>query len=237
MNKVYCFDVDGTLTPSRELISEEMKCNIIELAKLYPVYFVTGSDYAKTLEQVGPEVLNAIMMSMNCNCSSLWKNGIQVSHDDWKLTPVETLFLSDEVKLSKYAIKTGKHIEHRPGMVNFSIVGRNANKEQRQSYKIWDKEMNERAQVAERFNNRFDKLEAKVAGETGLDIAAKGNDKSRAIEIIGTKDPIYFYGDKMEVDGNDYPLARRIQYESLGKTFCVSRPEETLEHIKREIRQ
>lgn len=47
------FDVDGTITPSRRLITAEMLEILQELRKKCVVGFVGGSDLAKQIEQIG----------------------------------------------------------------------------------------------------------------------------------------------------------------------------------------
>jgi phosphomannomutase len=47
------FDVDGTITPARKLISEEMKQLLSELRKRVVIGFVGGSDLEKQKEQIG----------------------------------------------------------------------------------------------------------------------------------------------------------------------------------------
>jgi hypothetical protein len=97
-------------------------------------------------------------------------------------------------------------------MVNFSIVGRNADKAQRAHYVKWDKERDERKNIASLFNSIFPELEAQVGGETGLDISLKGNNKSQIIKDFSDEDILYFFGDAMQEGGNDYPLAQNVNY-------------------------
>ena len=48
---------------------------------------------------------------------------------------------------SDYHTKTGRHYEERVGMVNFSIVGRNATMEERKQYEEYDTEHREREKI------------------------------------------------------------------------------------------
>ena len=52
--KKFIFDVDGTLTPSRQRIDEEFLSFFFRFTFDNDVYLVTGSDRAKTLDQVTP---------------------------------------------------------------------------------------------------------------------------------------------------------------------------------------
>ena len=116
---------------------------------------------------------------------------------------INKLFLS-------MSTRTGLHFEHRPGMVNFSIVGRNANKEQRAEYVVFDTLHNERNLTASAFNKLFPDIKATVGGETGIDISPVGTDKAQIVTDFGPGDKTYFFGDRMDKDGNDYPLAQTV---------------------------
>ena len=47
-NKVYVFDVDGTLTPSRRRMDKDFQEFFLEWAENNTFYLVTGSDLPKT---------------------------------------------------------------------------------------------------------------------------------------------------------------------------------------------
>ena len=208
---VYIFDVDGTLTLSRTPIDSEFKAFFLEFASANQCYIATGSDYSKTLEQLGEEVMHAIMGSYNCSGNSVWEQGVEVSSTDWSLSNEARDFLSQELFRSKFNIRTGMHIEDRPGMVNFSIVGRGATMEQRAVYEAYDAEHNERNTIASLFNQKFytSGISAKVAGATGLDIAPIGKDKGQILADFSDV-PVYFFGDMMQPGGNDEPLGNAI---------------------------
>ena len=52
MNKVFIFDVDGTLTPSRLPMTKEFQKFFGEWSKKNKFYLVTGSDLPKLQEQM-----------------------------------------------------------------------------------------------------------------------------------------------------------------------------------------
>ena len=209
MNK-FIFDVDGTLTPSRRGMDAEFQVYFIDFCYANDVYLVTGSDYAKTLEQVGPDVCNAVTRIYNCNGNDVWEKGVNVRTNDWTLPEDAHEWLSVQLTESTYSTRTGLHFEHRPGLVNFSIVGRNADKEQRAEYVVHDELSDERNIIAKEFNLSFPNLQATVGGETGIDIAPLGADKSQIIEDFEVEDRLYFFGDRMDPAGNDYSLSLEV---------------------------
>ena len=51
--KKFIFDIDGTLTLSRQPIDTSFEAYMIVFCCKYPVYLVTGSDRQKTIDQIG----------------------------------------------------------------------------------------------------------------------------------------------------------------------------------------
>lgn len=212
MNK-FIFDVDGTLTPSRHSIDTKFKNFFNQFCRSNQVFLVTGSDKPKTVEQIGEDTYNLCHTVYNCNGNDVWQSNKNIRSNKWILPEDAHEWLSEQLTDSEFPIRSGLHFEHRPGMVNFSIVGRNATKEQRAEYVKWDDQSNERVWIADRFNLKFPELEAKVGGETGIDISPIGFDKSQIIKDFDKiKDTLWFFGDRMDEGGNDYPLAKVVHH-------------------------
>jgi len=141
MNKVkYIFDVDGTLTPSRQKIDSEFLNFLLNFAKQNDVYLVTGSDRPKTIEQIGKELYFTCQRVYNCSGSDVYEKDILIYRDEWTLPSDAEEFLIDELHHSKFPVRTGNHIERRPGGVNFSVLGRGSEVilEEREEYVKWD---------------------------------------------------------------------------------------------------
>ena len=202
----FIFDVDGTLTPSRGKIDENFSKFFFDFCTLNKVYLVTGSDRAKTIEQVGNVIYGMCKRVYNCSGNDVYEGSTNIRTTDWTLPALARTFLISCEYESKFTIRSGNHIEERPGMVNFSIVGRNANAEERAKYVAYDTYEDERTTIAKAFNIMFPELEARPGGETGIDIAPRGSDKSQILVDFNRQDSIAFFGDRMDIDGNDYPL-------------------------------
>lgn len=215
----YLFDVDGTLTPSRSQIDKSFGVWFLDFCIRNEVYLVTGSDYAKTQEQLGDHILQWPQRVYCCSGNDVWSKGKRVSTSIWQakedLVSTLEMFLSS----SKFDIRTGKHIEHRPGAINFSVVGRNASRSDREAYVEWDLKTKERERFAKKLNTLFPQLQTSIGGETGLDIYPKGCDKSQVLNDFCETDVLYFFGDKMDKMGNDYPLGSKLKDPS--KAFHV----------------
>jgi phosphomannomutase len=223
----FIFDVDGTLTPSRRGMDADFQGYFIDFCYANEVYLVTGSDYAKTLEQVGLNVCSAVTRIYNCNGNDVWEKGVNVRTNEWTLPEDAHEWLSNKLTESTYRERTGLHFEHRPGLVNFSIVGRNADKEQRAEYVVYDELFDERNIIAKEFNGLFPALQATVGGETGIDIAPLGADKAQIIEDFDVGDKLYFFGDRMDPAGNDYSLSLEVDIAK-----SVKRWQETFELLQ-----
>ena len=220
-NMKFIFDVDGTLTPSRRQIEPDFLQFFLDFVDNHEVYLVTGSNREKTIEQIGTDLYHKVKRVYNCAGNDTYEGLHNVYKNSWVIPDNALQFLQDELDYSVYPVRTGKHIELRPGCVNFSIVGRNANWDERDEYKKWDEDRDERMDIALRFNDRFPELHAFVGGETGVDISVKGADKSQILRDFKEGDEIVFYGDRMDENGNDYPLANAISDRGWGVSHCV----------------
>lgn len=223
MNR-FIFDVDGTLTPSRGKIDPSFGEYFQHFCESNCVYLVTGSDYPKTIEQLGEKICLASEIVFSCSGNEMWVKGQKDEKysSKWTLPELPRHWLEGKLKESKFTLRTGNHIEERTGAVNFSVVGRNATLKERSMYVEFDQEHNERKKLVEAFNNTFLDLEARIGGETGIDIYERGHDKSQILKHFYPKDKLYFFGDKMSNNGNDYPLAQAIKKHNRGSWIEVT---------------
>ena len=228
---IYLFDVDGTLTDSRQPIDRDFENYLIGLFSHYECSIVTGSDYSKTEEQLGPTLCNLADYSFNCSGNSVWQKGKEIFSSSWTLPDEIRDYLEFELSLSGFEIRTGNHIEVRPGSVNFSIVGRNASLDERQYYRTYDMRFSERRRIAQQINERYEGVTALIGGETGIDIFETNKDKRQVIPYFPNR-TFCFFGDKTGPGGNDYPLAKELNTKSTNMVFQVSSCQETEKILK-----
>jgi phosphomannomutase len=235
----FIFDVDGTLTPSRDRIDEDFRLWFLEFVKWNNVYLVTGSDKSKTEEQIGKELFNKVECVYNSSGNTKHKNGVCVFNTKNLELPRDAYaFLLKKSISSDFDIATGNHFESRPGLLNFSIVGRNANRVQRKKYVKFDTATNERQLISDEFNKKFTGkfgLISQVAGETGLDIIEIGKDKAQILKDFTFQDKLIFFGDNIQWGGNDYGIGQAIQYSPYAYSEChnVKNWKETWKILKR----
>ena len=225
--KKFIFDVDGTLTPSRQQIDFKFMCFMIKFCCTYDVYLVTGSDREKTVDQLGLDICYRAKRVYNCSGSDVYERDVNVYRDDWQLPKEVEWFLKDELAYSCFPIRNGLHIERRPGGVNFSILGRGKDPSVgRAEYIKWDKERLEREDIANRLRDNFPNLSVALGGQTGLDLGPLGSDKSQILRDFKLGEELHFFGDRMEEGGNDYSLGKAVQ-EMGGKAYHVKDWRET----------
>jgi phosphomannomutase len=218
----FIFDVDGTLTPSRQPICTSFLAFFSDFISDNDVYLVTGSDRQKTLEQVTPSIYNKCKRVYNCSGSDVYEGDKNVYRSEWELPSDVERFLYDELDYSQFPMRNGNHIERRPGGVNFSILGRDKDPFLgRQEYIDWCKRTNEREDISHRLKDAFPGLSIALGGQTGLDIGPYGSDKSQILRDFKLGQRLYFFGDRMEEGGNDYSLGKAVK-EMGGYTYHVN---------------
>ena len=228
----YIFDVDGTLTPSRQVIDSAFQAFMIVFCCKHDVYLVTGSDRQKTVDQLGLDICYRAKRVYNCSGADVWEKNENIYRSKWTLTDDVRLFLQDELDYSQFPVRCGLHIEERPGGINFSILGRGSgvNLVEREEYVKWDINTNERRDIAARLKDRFPELNVQIGGQTGLDIS--DGDKSQILRDFEPQDTLYFYGDKLKQGENDYPLGHAIEEKNLGMVFKVTDYHDTWNLLK-----
>ena len=233
MKTHYIFDVDGTLTPSRQKMDEDFSRFFLHFCTMNSVYLVTGSDRKKTLEQVGSLIYTTCKRVYNCSGSDVYAGNRNVYKHIWTLPILAKQFLEQCLEEEDFNIRTGNHIEKRPGMINYSLVGRNATIRDRKAFVEWESWNDSRSRTVKAFNIMFPKLHATIGGETGIDIGPKGSDKSQILRDFYRKsDKIIFFGDAIFEGGNDLSLAEAIASKELGMFYKVTEWKETWEILK-----
>ena len=233
MRTHYIFDVDGTLTPSRQKMDKDFSKFFLHFCTMNSVYLVTGSDREKTLEQVGSLIYKTCKRVYNCSGSDVYVGSRNVYRDTWTLPVLARQFLEQCMEEEDFSIRTGNHIEERPGMINYSLIGRNATMRERKAFVEWESWNSSRRRTADAFNIMFPELQATIGGETGIDIGPKGSDKSQILRDFYRKsDKIIFFGDAIFEGGNDLSLANAIADKELGMFYKVTEWKETWEILK-----
>jgi phosphomannomutase len=198
------------------------------------VYLVAGSSKDYVDQQIPSSVLSRVSGVFCSMANELWQDGSLVYSNDWEL-PQE---IQDRVysfrRMSQYienefVPSTGPVIHRRTGMINFSVIGRDADSAAREAYFAWDNENQERASITEQLETLFPDIEVRIGGQISIDIQPKGNNKSLASKWIRENKggQMVFFGDKCTQPGNDYDIVADIEANGDGECHQVSGPDET----------
>ena len=232
MDRIYIFDVDGTLTPSRLPMTKEFEKGFKKWVEKNKFYLVTGSDLKKLKEQMNGNELNAEGIFTCCG-NQMWKDNELIYNNKFELSTKLKNTLEVVLMSSPYPHRYGNHIEDRGSMVNFSIVGRNCTQEQRDEFFKWDEEKGERRKISTFLKHKFKDLDAVIGGQISIDIYPKGMDKSQVVEHIEDIEEKYcpdkyiFIGDRTMKGGNDYPLAKLMTGKCFRDFYQTEGPEQT----------
>ncbi|XP_022188410.2 phosphomannomutase [Nilaparvata lugens] len=238
-SKTVClFDVDGTLTAPRQVITEDMKNNIVSLKKYCTVAVVGGSDMDKICEQLGgKEVLNALDYVFAENGLHAISRG-----EDLAIQSIQK-HLGEE-KLQKFInyclhymselqipVKRGTFIEFRKGMLNISPIGRNCSRQERNDFEIYDREHRIRQTFIDNLQKTFPDFNLKysIGGQISFDVFPIGWDKTYCLQFLNSFEDIHFFGDKTDIGGNDYEIF--IHSKTIGHS--VTCPDDTVAHLKK----
>lgn len=233
------FDVDGTLTRPRQVISEDMKEFLAVLREKADVGMVGGSDYPKVQEQLGGGDVFKVYDYM------FTENGL-VSYKHGKFHSKQTIksYLG-EAKIQRFLnfclkymseliipIKRGTFIEFRSGLINISPIGRNCSQEEREEFEKYDKVHNIRNKFVEVLRKEFAdyNLKFSIGGQISFDVFPIGWDKTyclQHVEMEGYQE-IHFFGDKTWEGGNDY----EIFMDPRTKGHTVANPLETKKKLE-----
>ena len=241
MNKIFLFDVDGTLTPAKGKMNPEFKKEFLKWAHHKQVYLVSGGSFPRIVDQIGRDVLDLMHGVFSCMGNSFYLRMSTEDYSEWNRLyknkfKVEKprLFFSElerHVMNSPYHTKTGRHYEERTGMVNFSIVGRNATDKERKEYAAYDLENQERLKIVEKLSKKYLSLDFVIGGAVSIDIYEKGNDKSQVLHRhLGESldnNIIIFTGDRVAFPGNDHSLAKALDSHPNGYSCEVQNWKDT----------
>ena len=234
---IYIFDVDGTITPSSarmdEVFSEFFLDWIVEGDR--EVYLASGSDLKKIKKQIPEDVLASMTGIFSCLGNQLWQNDKLIYQTSF--IPSKNFFKDLELYLdhgARYKTRTGNHVESRVGMVNFSVIGRNATPKQRKLYKQWDETHREREDFLSYITSRYPAVDASIGGEISVDLYPKGNDKSQVLKYLSNMEAFssfVFVGDSTQEGGNDYAIVKAIEENQGSMWFKVDGWQETRDLI------
>jgi phosphomannomutase len=219
--KTIVFDLDGTLTESKQPLDEEMSALIAKLLVTHNVAIISGATWRQFQKQVvnklttDPALLNNLYLLPTSGGSmyQVWgKYG-------WVTTYQTKLHRRDIARITKAfeeAIEEssweqpeklwGRQIENREGQITFSALGQNAPLEAKEKF---DPDFSKRKVLCEALQKNLPSYEIRMGGTTSIDVSVWGINKKYGVDELMkrlhiSKDDVVYVGDAIFKGGNDY---------------------------------
>ncbi|XP_053679341.1 phosphomannomutase [Anopheles nili] len=235
------FDVDGTLTRPRELITEEMKNFLYQqVLPRATIGVVGGSDLEKMCEQLnGQEFLQKFDYVFPENGLVQYEGGKEMGKMSISQHLGEDIlkrfinFCLHYIADLELPIKRGTFVEFRNGMLNISPIGRNCSSEERKQFYEYDQAHQVRQKMIDRVRKEFHEVDLtySIGGQISFDVYPVGWDKTFCLRHVSKRSrefkEIHFFGDKTSPGGNDYEIFSHPQ--TIGHS--VTSPEDTRKQL------
>ena len=251
--KIFLFDMDGTLTPVRGMVEPKIIQALCRLSRVCKIGVVTGSDYDYITQQMSAvinssEIVPGQLELLPCNGTKRYTadssrqfnltsevNMIdEIGEDEYALL-LRRCITYQLVIMSKYSQLPyrGTFLQHRGSLLNWCPIGRDAGAEERDAWVETDNNNDIREYYAESMEHicAINDINVTVAlgGSTSLDIYPTGWDKTFALSYYPDYD-VYFAGDKCMKGGNDWHLYEALS--SMNRSFMVDSTDDTVAVIQ-----
>jgi HAD superfamily hydrolase (TIGR01484 family) len=231
------FDLDGTLTPSKSALDNEMAESVIRLLAKKKVAIISGGGYPQFEAQFLNKLPHNVQRFSSMYLLPTSGTRLYTWQGTWTEKYAENLSLEDKkniidklkmsltlAKFEKPEKTYGELIEDRGSQITFSALGQSAPLAQKEA---WDPTREKRQIIADILKERLPRFDVRIGGTTSIDITMKGVNKAYGIHKLEEHfrvpiDKMLFIGDALFPGGNDYP-ARSTGVDCIQ----VSGPEET----------
>ncbi|MFH1454710.1 MAG: HAD-IIB family hydrolase [bacterium] len=221
--KIIVFDLDGTLTESKQGLDEKASELLSQLLEIKKVAIITGGGFP----QLEKQVIDKIAFNSD-KFKNLYffptKGAVMYNFDgkNWKKIYEKLLTKKDKEKIIDAFNKVYKEVdflpkehygdtlEDRDSEFTFSAFGQDAPVELK---KHWDEDASKRTELKKHLDKYLSGFAVEIGGSTSIDITQKSIDKAYAIEkmceyLSVDKDEILFIGDAIFKGGNDYSIIK-----------------------------
>ncbi|MAT18769.1 MAG: HAD family hydrolase [Leifsonia sp.] len=220
--RLVAFDLDDTLAASKSPLDPRMATLIVDLLGAVEVCVISGGNFAQFELQLvdnlpldHPDALARLHLMPTCGTQYfLFQEG------GWAAQYAENL--SEEQKAAALAAVEqeakrlgfwesetwGPILEDRGSQITFSALGQAAPVDAK---KAWDPSGDKKNALRAAVQELLPELEVRSGGSTSVDITRRGIDKAygmrKLAELTGIPlDDMLFVGDRLDPDGNDYPV-------------------------------
>ena len=220
--RLVAFDLDDTLAPSKSAIDPRIGALLVALAERVEVAIISGGQLEQFRAQVvdrlpdAPiETLSHIHLLPTCGTQyyRIEEQGIVTVYahaltDDEKTRAMHAVE-GEARRLGLWEAETwGDILEDRGSQITFSALGQRAPLEAKTA---WDPTGAKKNSLREAVATQIPDLEVRSGGSTSVDITHRGIDKAYGMRKLAEQtgiplDDMLFVGDRLDPDGNDYPV-------------------------------
>ena len=250
--KIFLFDMDGTLTPVRGQIEQKTIMSLKKLAAVGRIGVLTGSDYDYVMQQMGEAfgaegIPNDRIDLLPCNGTKKYvSTGSGRFELQSNVSMIEEIGEQNHTLLLRRCLAyqliimsmyedlpyTGTFLQYRGSLLNWCPIGRDATAHERDAWNFIDNKYNIRKYYAEAITHICSMKDVKatvaLGGSTSLDIYPRGWDKTYALRHY-PEHTVYFTGDKCMKGGNDWHIYEKLA--SVNRSFMVESPSDTVQLI------
>jgi phosphomannomutase len=222
--RLIAFDLDDTLAPSKSPLPPQISDLLTRLLEQLPVAIISGGQ----IEQFRKQVVAHLTQAGGDALSRLYLMPVtgtqyyRYADGNWRQEYADNL-TEEEKRQALSALETkarefgywedqtwGPILEDRGSQITFSALGQGAPVENK---KAWDPTGEKKNRLAAAVQQLLPDLSVRSGGSTSVDITRKGIDKGYALgrlaDVSGVPiTEMLFIGDRLDPDGNDYPVVR-----------------------------
>lgn len=218
------FDLDDTLAPSKSPVEQRMLDVFSRLLDRTTVAVISGGNFEQfesqlvaRLEQAGLDeaALERLHLLPTCGTryerreQGAWRTVYREHLSKEQRDAAFTALHEEAERLGLWEAKTwGEILEDRGSQVTFSALGQRAPVEAKHA---WDPTGEKKNTLRAAVASRLPELEVRSGGSTSVDITRRGIDKAYGMRKLAEQtgialDDMLFVGDRLDPDGNDYPV-------------------------------
>lgn len=230
MASIILFDLDGTLAYSTKTVSDEMHCILLELKQLgYTLGIVGGGEHKKCIQQLGKSARLFEYIFSECGSvifkldddkryNEILRRDIVHHLGSLLIKRIGNIFLEelsnnehiDALNFEQYGIKSPVHVDIRNGLIYLTPVGMESDDIYRNLFVEYDNNNNWRTYMINILSNSTSdtNLVYTIGGAVGIACYPETWNKAQVVPYVKSEGftKIYFFGDKTDIFGNDYPL-------------------------------
>lgn len=220
--RLVAFDLDDTLAPSKSPVDPRMLDVFSRLLARTTVAVISGGNFEQfdaqlvsRLDDVDESALERLHLLPTCGTryerreGGAWRTIYQENLSPAERDAALAALREEAERLGLWESEVwGEILEDRGSQVTFSALGQRAPVEVKQA---WDPDGAKKNALRAAVAARLPGLEVRSGGSTSVDITRTGIDKAygmrKLAELTGIPlDEMLFVGDRLDPDGNDYPV-------------------------------